>query len=105
MNFAEKVAYYSSPAGKLRLLMNLPNMIKLYWRLFTEKRVSFLPKLILLSGLAYLVMPFDAIPDFPFVGLGQLDDVAVFLIAARMFVALSPRHVVEEHVAMIDSGA
>ncbi|MEN6546401.1 MAG: DUF1232 domain-containing protein [Armatimonadia bacterium] len=105
MKFVDKVAYYSSPAGKLRLMLHLPNLIKLYWRVFMDKRVSWLPKLVLVGGLAYFVFPFDAIPDFPLIGLNQLDDLAVLLFAVRAFVALAPRHVVEEHVRLIDEGA
>lgn len=104
MKFVDKVAFYSSPMGKMRLLLHLPNLIKLYARLFTDKRVSWLPKLVLVGGLAYFVMPLDAIPDFPLLGFNQLDDLAVLLFAVRAFVALSPRHVVEEHVRLIDEG-
>ncbi len=105
MNFAEKVAYYTSPAGRLRLLLHLPNLIKLFWRLLRDRRVGLLPKIIFLAGVAYFIIPLDLIPDFPLVGLGQIDDFAVLLVASRLFIALAPRNVVEEHVHLIDSGA
>ena len=105
MNFAEKVAFYSSPTGKMRILLHLPHMVKLYWRLFTDRRVSVLPKLVLVAGLVYFVVPFDLLPDFPLIGLGQVDDAVVLVIALRWFIALSPRAIVEEHVRLIDQGA
>lgn len=105
MNFAQKVAYYTSPAGKLRLLVHLPNLIRLHWRLLVDKRVSLVPKVILLAGLAYFVIPFDLIPEFPLVVLGWTDDIVVVAMAAKIFVAMAPRHVVEEHVRLIDGSA
>lgn len=105
MKFAEKVAFYTSPMGKLRLLAHLPNLIKLYWRVFTDRRVSVLPKIVLIAGIAYVIIPLDLIPDFALVGLGQMDDLAVFLGACRLFIAMAPRSVVEEHVRLIDQGS
>jgi uncharacterized membrane protein YkvA (DUF1232 family) len=104
MKFAEKVLFYNSPPGKMRLLAHLPHLLKLYWRVFTDRRVSLVPKLVLLAGVLYFIIPLDLIPDFPLVGLGQVDDVAVFILAARLFIGLAPRSVVEEHVRLIDEG-
>jgi uncharacterized membrane protein YkvA (DUF1232 family) len=105
MKFAEKVAHFTSPGGKLRLLTHLPNLIKLYWRVFSDRRVSVLPKLVLIAGLLYFVVPLDLIPDFPLVGIGQIDDIGVLIVATRTFIAMAPRSVVEEHVRLIDEGA
>lgn len=105
MKFTEKVAHFSSPQGKLRLLTHAPQMIKLYWRVFTDKRVSLLPKAILVAGIAYFLLPMDLIPDFPLLGLNQLDDLAVLGLALKGFISLAPRSVVEEHVRLIDEGA
>jgi uncharacterized membrane protein YkvA (DUF1232 family) len=105
MRFAEKVAFYTSPMGKLRLLSQAPNFIRLYWRVFTDRRVSVLPKLVLLAGIVYFVSPLDLLPDFPFVGLGWTDDIAVMIVCGRLFISMAPRSVVEEHVRLIDEGA
>ena len=96
-----------SQAGDMRLkmLLHLPNFVRLYWRLFTDKRVSVFPKLILIAGVVYFVVPFDLLPDFPLVGLGQLDDAAVLIGALQLFIRLAPRRIVEEHVKLIDAGA
>ncbi len=78
--------------------------LRLAWRLLRDRRVPPFVKL-LAPGLAlvYLLLPVDVAPDlFPL--LGQLDDLAMLLIAARLLVELSPRNVVAEHEADL-SGA
>jgi uncharacterized membrane protein YkvA (DUF1232 family) len=100
-----KFALFGTPQGRMRLLMHLPNFFKLYWRLLRDRRISPLPKAILLAGVAYFVMPLDMFPDFPLVGLGWTDDIIVLALACKLFISLSPRHVVEEHVRLIDEGA
>jgi uncharacterized membrane protein YkvA (DUF1232 family) len=89
----------------LRLLMHLPNLVKLYWRLFKDRRVNLVPKLVLVAGLIYLLVPIDALVDLPFVIPGYLDDMAVMYLALRAFIKLCPPNVVREHVMLIDQGA
>lgn len=103
MNFAQKVGHFSSPGGKMRLLLHAPNLIKLYWRVFTDRRVSMLPKAMLVLGVLYFVIPIDFIPDSIW-GLGQIDDLVVLVFALNAFMTLAPRTVVEEHVRLIDGG-
>lgn len=88
----------------LHYLIHAPNFIRLFWRLFTDRRVSVVPKAVLALGVLYFVFPFDTIPEFPLAFLGYLDDVFVLYLAARLFVRLCPRNVVEEHVRIIDQG-
>lgn len=89
----------------LHYLIHAPNFIRLFLRLMTDRRVSFLPKTIMAAGLLYFVSPLDLIPAFPFIGLGLLDDIIVLYVTAKLFVRLCPRNVVEEHVRLIDRGA
>jgi len=89
---------------RMRMLMHLPNFIRLYWRLLIDRRVSVVPKLVLVAGVVYFISPLDLIPDFPLVGLGQVDDVAVALAALQLFIRMCPRAIVEEHVRLIDEG-
>ena len=93
----------SSPLGLARFIRHLPNFFKLYWRLFTDRRVSLVPKIVLVLGVAYLLVPTDLLPDL-LLPLGLLDDTAVLILAAKGFMALCPREVVEEHVLLIDEG-
>lgn len=59
------------------------------WRLFLDPRVPVAYKVLPLAIMAgYLVFPLDIVPDFVPV-LGQLDDLAVLLIALRVFVNLA----------------
>jgi|SRR5215813_3375297 len=86
----------------LRLLWHLPNFAKLYWRLFTDRRVPLRAKAILGAAVLYVLDPFDFLPDFLFPFFGMLDDLAVFIFAARWFIALCPPNVVQERVREIN---
>lgn len=84
-----------------RLLWHLPNFAKLYWRLFTDRRVPLHAKAVLLAGGLYILSPLDLVPLLLFPFFGVVDDLAAFLIAARTFIFLCPPDVVEEHVKTI----
>ena len=86
----------------LRLIAHLPNFVKLYWRLFTDKRVSWLPKAVLVAGLLYFIVPVDF--DLVLPVLGYVDDVVVAGAALWAFVKLCPKRIVQEHVEIIDQG-
>lgn len=67
---------------------------RLAWRLLRDDRVSPMLKVIPLVGLVYLIWPVDLLPDvFPV--LGQLDDVAVLILAINAFIRACPPEVVE----------
>ena len=73
---------WSARGRVVDVLFHLPNLIRLYWRLFRDPRVSLWPKALLVGALAYVVLPFDLIPDFiPFVG--EIDDFVIVIVAAR----------------------
>jgi uncharacterized membrane protein YkvA (DUF1232 family) len=44
----------------------------------------------------YLLWPVDLLPDF-IPALGQLDDLAVLALGVRLFIELSPKHIVQEY--------
>jgi len=84
----------------LQVLLHLPSLIRLYWRLLQDPRVSVWPKLLLFGAFAYVVLPFDLIPDvIPFVG--EIDDLMIVILAARWFVQWCPPEVVREHARAI----
>lgn len=87
----------------MKLLLHLPNFVKLYSRLMGDKRVSTVAKALPVLGLAYLLMPLDAISDF-LIPLGWVDDAAIVTGALWLFVKMCPKRVVEEHVEIIDEG-
>ena len=75
-----------------RRFIALPSRSKLRFGrvLLSDPGTGWLPKVVLLALVGYLAMPFDIIPDFvPLVG--QLDDVAVVLIAMGVLVLSVPR--------------
>jgi uncharacterized membrane protein YkvA (DUF1232 family) len=67
---------------------------RLAWRLLWDRRVPLWPKLLPLATLAYILSPIDVIPDV-IVGLGQLDDLALLLLATQVFTMICPRAVVD----------
>ena len=94
---------YLFTARFLQILAHLPNFARLYWRLFRDRRVSLLPKALLVLTLVYVLSPFDVIPDVVPV-IGEMDDVVVALGALWLFVRLCPPAVVRETVADITAG-
>ncbi len=68
--------------------------------LLRDPDVPFYLKIIPFTAVAYLVMPLDLIPD-PALFIGQLDDLTVLFVAAKVFVETAPQHVVARHMEAI----
>jgi uncharacterized membrane protein YkvA (DUF1232 family) len=83
-----------------QLLRHVPSFARLYWRLFRDRRVSLLPKALLVLIALYLFSPIDVVPDFVPV-IGAVDDLAVGLGGLWLFVQLCPPPVVRQHVLRI----
>jgi uncharacterized membrane protein YkvA (DUF1232 family) len=79
-------------------LGGLVRQARLAWRLLRDGRVPGWVKVIPAIGLVYLLSPIDLIPDWVLPGLGQMDDIALVLLALKMFVDLSPPGIVSEHI-------
>jgi uncharacterized membrane protein YkvA (DUF1232 family) len=84
------------PLSAKELLLLLPNVAKLFWRLARDHRVPLRTRALLLATGAYLAMPFDIIPDWIPV-LGYLDDVALVVITLRSVARRVPSAVLDEH--------
>ena len=93
-----------SPAAIARLVVHLPNILRLHWRLLWDRRVGLAPKLLLAVGVLYFLLPLDLIPEFPLGPVGWLDDLVVIGLASSAFLRLCPPRVVQEHVELIDQG-
>ena len=77
-------------------IRQLPNYLRLLVGLMTDRRVAGLDKLLVAGALAYIVMPFDLVPDFiPF--LGEVDDVFLLVLALERLISNSGRSVVLAH--------
>jgi uncharacterized membrane protein YkvA (DUF1232 family) len=96
----------------LRLIYHLPNFVRLFWRLLRDPRVPIYKKVLpVIAGLicfAYVVFPFDVLPD-PYAFVGQLDDVTVILLIMApsiwLFVRICPRELVKEHTHHISENS
>jgi uncharacterized membrane protein YkvA (DUF1232 family) len=79
--------------GTIRLL---PSYLRLLGGLMTDRRVSAVDKVLVGLAIAYIVMPFDLIPDIiPF--LGEVDDVFLLMLAMQRLLANAGRDVLEDH--------
>lgn len=77
--------------------------IRLSARLVREPLVPLVLKALPAAAVAYLVLPLDLAPDFLPV-IGQLDDVALLLVALQGFLSLCPAPAVEFHKTAIAQG-
>ncbi len=82
-------------------LKDFVRQLRLTWRLLWDHRVPRWTKVIPPVALAYVISPIDILPDFPPVGLNQLDDLAVLLLSVRLFIELAPPGVVREHLQVL----
>ena len=94
----------TSPQVKVGLITELARTARLVWRLLRDHRIATATKLII-PGLvgAYLLMPIDLLPDVvPLVG--QIDDVMLLALGAKLFIDMCPPDVVDQHRADLRSG-
>ncbi|NIN69645.1 MAG: DUF1232 domain-containing protein [Anaerolineae bacterium] len=90
------------PERTAGLLSEILKQGRLILRLLADGRVPVWPKLIIPATIAYILSPIDLLSD-PILGLGQVDDIAVFLIGLKLFVELCPSHIVREHLEDLSS--
>jgi len=84
----------------VRLLLMIPfvgQLLRVSWLLFWDGRVFPLLKILPLAAVIYVLSPIDILRDFK-LGIGQLDDVLVAGVLLTLFVVLSPRRLVHEHI-------
>jgi len=93
-----------NPVDFFRIILNLPKFIKLYYRLFHDRRVPLHLKLILILALVYVISPIDLIPDWLLPFFGHVDDLIILIASLRYFLRNSPPEVVQEHVERIEMG-
>jgi uncharacterized membrane protein YkvA (DUF1232 family) len=81
--------------------MNLFNSFRIAWKLLWDSQVPTSAKLVPLLTVLYVLSPIDILPDV-FVGLGQLDDLAILLLGTQLFIAVSPKDIVARARAEIE---
>jgi uncharacterized membrane protein YkvA (DUF1232 family) len=87
----------------LALISQLPNMGRLCWRLWRDRRVPKYLKGLVIAALLYVLSPIDLIPGFLLPLIGQLDDATMLMLAGYFFIRWSPQEVVAEHMTLIDT--
>ncbi len=79
------------------LLILRSGILRLIYRLMTDRRVPLRAKLIVPAAIIYLILPFDIVPDIVPIS-GWLDDLLVLIISIGLFVTIVPREVLSEYL-------
>jgi hypothetical protein len=94
---------FLSPMQLSRLVMYLPQFVRLFYRLITDERVPMLAKMVPWMGLLLMLTPpaleLDMIPI-----VGELDWILIGYLSLKVFIWLCPPDVVREHVSQIGRG-
>jgi uncharacterized membrane protein YkvA (DUF1232 family) len=78
------------------VLLFIPNMLLLCFRLLTDKRVPTTERALVAGAIVYAIIPFDLIPDMiPFVG--QVDDAYLIALTLLRLMQQTDPQVVREH--------
>ena len=83
-----------------RLLRDLPKQVKLTYSLLFDDRVPAVNKAAVAAALVLIVTPFVNLPEWVPV-VGEMDVLALVLVATRLFIATAPREVVTEHERLL----
>jgi len=78
-----------------RLVLDLPRQVKLTYCLLFDERVPAVSKAAVLGAMAVIVTPFVNLPEWVPV-IGEMDLLALTLLATRAFISTAPREAVEE---------
>jgi hypothetical protein len=94
---------FLGPMQLSRLVMYLPQFVRVFYRLMTDERVPMLAKTVPFMGLLLMLTPpaleLDMIPV-----VGELDWLVIAYLALKVFIWLCPPDVVREHVRQISRG-
>jgi hypothetical protein len=94
---------FLGPMQLSRLVMYLPQFVRLFYRLWTDDRVPMLAKAVPWMGVLLMLTPpaleLDMIPI-----VGELDWLVTAYLSLKVFIWLCPPDVVREHVIQIGRG-
>lgn len=74
--------------------------VKLVFYLIKDREVPIYLKVLPFVGVLYTLFPIDIVTDFVPV-LGQLDDLTILLIGAKVFIEMAPPQVVQRYMAQM----
>lgn len=94
----------STPTNDLGFFRELWQQARLTFSLMLDRQVPLYLKALPFAAIAYLLMPIDFLPDVV-PGLGQLDDLGVLLLGAKVFIELAPQDVVQRYLQQYAGGA
>lgn len=78
--------------------------LRLAVTLMRDSRIPLAVRAIPALLVLYLAMPIDIIPDFIPV-LGHIDDLLILVIGVGLLLRLTPSHLLEEHVGLLEADA
>lgn len=81
-------------------LGELWQQIRLVYYLMRDRDVPIYLKILPFAGILYALFPIDLIADVVPV-LGQLDDLTILIIGAKVFIEMAPAHVVAKHLDLM----
>ncbi len=79
-----------------KISKGLKKQVHLYKLVLKDKRTPILAKILLGAAVAYLLIPFDIIPDFIPI-FGQLDDLILVPLLIYLALKLIPRKIIDEY--------
>ena len=85
-----------SPLERIQLLVRLPSVVRLAYRLFLDDRVPLRAKAVTLGVIGLVLSPIDVPGWVPVIG--QLGDALVIVNVLDAFIMAAPPHVVREHI-------
>ena len=85
-----------SPINRVQLVLRLPSILRLSYRLMLDARVPLLPKVLAIAAILFVLSPFDVPAWIPVIG--QAGDILVTVNILDFFIKAAPRHVVQEHI-------
>jgi uncharacterized membrane protein YkvA (DUF1232 family) len=85
----------------MQVLVEVPKHGKLAYCLMRDERVPVAPKAVLLGALAVIVSPIDFPAWIPV--LGELDMLALGILAVQTFIEACPEEIRREHLAALDA--
>ena len=98
---ARKLGGYRFGRARVReaagsLLRQAPSVLRLFGKLMTDPRVSLIDRGLVAAVLAYVISPWDLIPDFLSI-IGVVDDLFLIGVALDRLLMRAPVEAVEEH--------
>lgn len=98
-----RTSIHEATAGKrivgktAELLMLVPDIFMLLWRLATDSRVSGKDKVLLGSAVAYFILPFDLMPEAIVGPIGYMDDLVFAVYVLNKMLSSTDPAILHEH--------